>query len=123
MFDVMFAFYLFSISRVAQFFFSIDGNFGLCRKKSSGNSVRPPLNQQTFFCQQEEVDNYVSTYGTMNVSVNKVNKCVFVLLFLRSRFVILTIVSLFANCRYAISFLQVMYFDQKIDIEASMRPV
>ena len=56
-------FILFSISRVAQFFF---------------------LLMETWV--------YVGK-SLMNVSVNKVNKCVFVL-FLKSRFVIFTIVSI-----------------------------
>jgi len=53
-------------------FFSVDGNFGLCRKKSSGTSVRPPLHGQTMFFEQDEVDKYVESYGTIKVSLNKV---------------------------------------------------
>ena len=47
-------------------YFSIDGHFGLCRKKSSGSSSRPPLHDKTFFCNQNEVDRYVETYGAIN---------------------------------------------------------
>ena len=53
-------------------FYSIDGNFGLCRKKASGCSVRPPLHGQTMFFEQDEVDNYVKNYGTIKVSLKKV---------------------------------------------------
>ena len=53
-------------------FYSIDGNFGLCRKKASGSSVHPPLHGQTKFFEQDEVDKYVESYGTIKVSLNKV---------------------------------------------------
>ena len=33
---------------MVQFFFSTDGQFGLCRKKSSGISVYPPLSRHCF---------------------------------------------------------------------------
>ncbi len=41
-------------------FLSIDGNFGLCRKKASGTSNHPPLHGQTMFLEQDEVNNYAS---------------------------------------------------------------
>ena len=53
-------------------FYSIDGNFGLCRKRASGSSVHPPLHQQTKFYDQECVDQYVGNYGTIKMSANKV---------------------------------------------------
>ena len=53
-------------------FYSIDGNFGLCRKRASGSSVRPPLHERTKFCDQECVDQYVGNYGTIKMSANKV---------------------------------------------------
>ncbi len=53
-------------------FYSIDGNFGLCRKKSSGKSVRPPLHEDTIFLKQETVDNYVKGYGKTKALLNKV---------------------------------------------------
>ena len=53
-------------------FYSIDGNFGLCRKRASGNSVRPPLHQQTMFFDQECIDKYVASYGNIQMSIGKV---------------------------------------------------
>ena len=53
-------------------FYSIDGNFGLCRKRASGSSVRPPLHQQTMFFSQESIDKYVETYGRIQLPPNKV---------------------------------------------------
>lgn len=53
-------------------FYSVDGNFGLCRKKSAGNSVRPPLHDSTMFLPQEEVDQYVQSYGKIEAFLNKV---------------------------------------------------
>ena len=55
--------------------YSIDGNFGLCRKKASGSSVRPPLHQQTKFFDQALVDEYVKSYGTIKMTMNKVRDC------------------------------------------------
>ena len=53
-------------------FFPIGGNFGLCRKKTSGSSVRLPLHRQKMFFEQDEVDKYVENYGTMKVTLSKV---------------------------------------------------
>ena len=41
-------------------------------KKASGSSVRPPLHQQTKFFDQECVDQYVKSYGTIKMSTSKV---------------------------------------------------
>lgn len=41
---------------------AIDGHFGLCRKKSAGKSVRPPLHVGVYFEPQEKIDEFVSTY-------------------------------------------------------------
>lgn len=54
-------------------FFSIDGNFGLCRKKAAGNSVRPPLHEKAVFFDQESVDKYVASYGVIQMSTSKVS--------------------------------------------------
>ncbi len=56
-----------------QLFYSIDGNFGLCRKKASGSSVRPPLHQQTMFFDQDAIDKYVQKYETVQMNPKKVN--------------------------------------------------
>ena len=42
---------------------SFDGLFGLCRKKSAGRSVRPPLWSGRYFLQQDAVDTYIDNYG------------------------------------------------------------
>ncbi len=54
-------------------FLSIDGNFGLCRKKASGTSNHPPLHGQTMFLEQDEVNNYVANYAVTKASVSKVS--------------------------------------------------
>ena len=41
---------------------AIDGHFGLCRKKSAGKSVRPPLHDDVYFEPQEKVDDFVNSY-------------------------------------------------------------
>jgi len=41
---------------------SIDENFGLCRKKAAGTSVRPPLHEGVFFKPREQVDAFVGSY-------------------------------------------------------------
>ena len=38
-------------------FFSIDGNFGLCWKKPSGSSVRPPLHDRKCFLNRMKLTN------------------------------------------------------------------
>ena len=46
--------------------------FGLCRKKSSGVSVRPPLFSEVFFEEQESVDQFVTSYDLASRIVDKV---------------------------------------------------
>lgn len=43
-------------------FLSLDACFGLPRKKSSGGSYRPPLSENMFFHNQENVDNFMAAY-------------------------------------------------------------
>ena len=45
---------------------SIDGIFGLPRKKAAGESVRPPLHGQLFFHDQNMVDEYVGSAAKVN---------------------------------------------------------
>lgn len=56
---------------------SLDAVFGLCRKKSAGASVRPPLFSNVFFENQEQVDHHVCTYDLSRHVMDKVNvpKC------------------------------------------------
>jgi len=42
---------------------SIDAIFGLCRKKSAGNSVRGPLSGTAVFESQHEVNSFVDLQG------------------------------------------------------------
>ena len=39
--------------------YALDGLFGLPRKKSAGESLRPPLHGSLFFCDQSDVDEFV----------------------------------------------------------------
>ena len=43
---------------------SIDANFGLCRRKSAGSSVHPPIAATKLFFDQDEVDHYVTQYDS-----------------------------------------------------------
>ena len=51
---------------------AIDGHFGLCRKKSAGKSVRPPLHDGVYFEPQKKVDTFVSSYSVGKASTTKV---------------------------------------------------
>lgn len=42
---------------------SLDGNFGLVHKKSSGEGAGLPRRKGRFFLDQDQVDAFVSTYG------------------------------------------------------------
>ena len=50
----------------------MDALFGLCRKKSSGTSVRPPLFNSTFFKDQDNVDEHVAGYSVSDRVIDKV---------------------------------------------------
>jgi len=52
---------------------SINGNFGLCRKKVAGQSVRAPLHEGVFFKPQYRVDAFVELYKMLKSSSNKVH--------------------------------------------------
>lgn len=41
---------------------SLDGNFGLCRKKAAGCSVQAPLSKATMFLEQSGVDEFITNY-------------------------------------------------------------
>ncbi len=55
-----------------QIYLSIDGNFGLCRKQAAGASVRGPLCKEGFFMDQKEIDTFVENYGSLRLSLQKV---------------------------------------------------
>jgi len=54
---------------------SIDANFGLCRKKNAGTSVREPLSGNSMFSDQGEVNDYVlsSISESVPTATDKVN--------------------------------------------------
>ena len=41
----------------------MDALFGLCRKKSAGSSVQPPLNGTLIFASRSEVDKFIEKYN------------------------------------------------------------
>jgi len=47
-------------------FLSIDGLFGLCRKKNAGKSVRDPLHNGKLFEDQAVVDSFVAQYPQLS---------------------------------------------------------
>ena len=53
-------------------YLSLDANFGLCRKKSAGNSVRNPLHNESLFLDQVEVNEFVTlsvdNYGSFTTT-------------------------------------------------------
>ena len=50
----------------------MDAVFGLCRKKSAGTSVRPPLFAGLFFEEQATVDDFVINYDSSDQLIDKV---------------------------------------------------
>ena len=46
-------------------YLSFDANFGLCRKRSAGRSVHPPLHSETLFFKQKDVNEFVENYGSI----------------------------------------------------------
>jgi len=60
-------------SGISKRILSIDGNFGLCRKKAAGKSVRAPLHEGVFFELQDRVDAFVESYKMPKSSSNKVH--------------------------------------------------
>lgn len=45
---------------------ALDGNFGLVRKKNSGNSYGPPVYGTVYFVSQDETDEFVASYNNDN---------------------------------------------------------
>lgn len=54
----------------------MDANFGLCRRKTAGKSVHPPLSGTEFFFEQSEVDSYVAHYQSQ-VSSDGAQVCIY----------------------------------------------
>ena len=52
-------------------YLSIDGNFGLCRKRAAGTSVREPLHNSTYFIPQKDVDLFVNNYGPLTLEISE----------------------------------------------------
>ena len=55
-----------------KYILSIDGLFGLCRKKSAGQSVHQPLQDWKYFEPQAKVDSFVDHYHRPYVHSNQV---------------------------------------------------
>ena len=90
---------------------SYDALFGLCRKKHSGKSLRPPLFGSIFFENQEEVDTFVQEYDSSIAFTSKVYiKCSFVC------------IQLFYLHRAVISSLLEIPCDPKVAMLPWMRP-
>lgn len=53
---------------------SIDGNFGLVRKKNAGSSSTEPLYPKVYFVDQKETDAFVGTYGC-DKATDRVRMC------------------------------------------------
>lgn len=51
---------------------SVDAVFGLCRKKSAGNSVRGPLSGMTIFESQDEVNTFINSQSHSKCSQSEV---------------------------------------------------
>ena len=58
---------------------SVDAIFGLPRKKTAGESVRPPLRGELFFLDQDLVDECVSSANTIKYSSHKVYQTIFIM--------------------------------------------
>lgn len=65
--------FLFTFQEEGTQILSFDALFGLCRKKHSGLSVRPPLYRTTFFENQGEVDRFVQEYDCSSSLSDKVS--------------------------------------------------
>ena len=46
-------------------YLSFNANFGLCRKRSAGHSVRSPLHNETLFFNQKNVNEFVENYESI----------------------------------------------------------
>ena len=56
---------------------SVDAIFGLCRKKSAGNSVRGPLSGMSVFESQDEVNTFIDLQGHSIHSQSEVYTCTY----------------------------------------------
>ena len=57
---------------------SVDAVFGLCRKKSAGNSVRGPLSGMSVFESQDEVNTFIDLQGHSRHSQSEVYTCTYI---------------------------------------------
>ena len=54
---------------------SIAANFGLCRKKNAGTSVRDPLSGTSMFCEQEMVDEFILSSTSRQLLTKLIDAC------------------------------------------------
>ena len=51
---------------------SMDGCFGLCRKKDKGHNLGTPKHGTLLFADQDDVDNFVNSYGKAGADLAQV---------------------------------------------------
>ena len=51
---------------------SMDGCFGLCRKKDKGHNLGTPKHGTLLFADQDDVDNFVNSYGKAGADMAQV---------------------------------------------------
>ena len=51
---------------------SMDGCFGLCRKKDKGHNLGTPKHGTLLFADQDDVDNFVNSYGKAGADMEQV---------------------------------------------------
>ena len=51
---------------------SMDGCFGLCRKKDKGHNLGKPKHVTLLFADQDDVDNFVNSYGKAGADMEQV---------------------------------------------------
>ena len=56
---------------------SMDGCFGLCRKKEKGHNLGTPKNGTLLFADQDDVDNLVNSYGKAGADIEQVKACLY----------------------------------------------
>ena len=59
---------------------SMDGCFGLCRKKEKGHNLGTPKHGTLLFADQDDVDNFVNNYGKAGADMEQVKACLYMYL-------------------------------------------
>ena len=56
---------------------SMDGCFGLCRKMEKGHNLGTPKHGTLLFADQDDVDNFVNSYGKAGADMEQVKACLY----------------------------------------------